>query len=180
VGIHESQGQWFTVIYVAPHPDGFCVFENDGTYSDAAGRTQFAFRADQVFARHGTASEPWNQGDTSVARQRLAADADRGRNQEAEAAELLNEMPRSLGDSGLWLAVAVVPQYHPLKPTRTSTDAAQAFLRDWAYASAPIDPFGGGTPTYRRPGGVVISAQAFWYLSLGDAGAAAGARCLAY
>ena len=181
VGIHQQQGQTFVLIYVAPHPDGLCVFERDGSYPDpATGRPHIAFRAGQVFARHGTSSEPWNQHDVATIKRRLAADADRGRDQAAEALELLNNLPGQLGDSGLWLAVAVMPQYRPVNPTRISPDAAQAFLTNWASASAPIDHFGGGTPTYRQPGGVVITARAFWHLALGDVGAAAGARCLAY
>jgi hypothetical protein len=180
VGIQQHQGQPFALIYVTPHPDGFCVFDRDGTYTDANGRIQFVFRAGQVFARHGTASEPWNQHDIAAVKRRLAADADRGRDQAAEALELLSKLPQRLGDSGLWLAVAVVPEYPPINASRISPDAAQAFLYKWSVASAPVDHFGGGTPTFRQPGGVVITAQAFWHLALGDVGAAVGARCLAY
>lgn len=181
VGIHPYQGQTFVLIYVAPHPDGFCVFERDGAYLDpVTGKPRMVFRAGQVFARHGTSSEPWNQGDIAAIKRRLAVDADGGRDQAAEALALLNNLPRQLGDSGLWLAVAVVPQYQPVNPTRISPDAAQAFLTGWALAGRPIDHFGGGTPTYRQPGGVVITAQAFWHLVFGDAGMAVGARCLAY
>lgn len=181
VAVHAHHSQSFAVIYIAPHPDGFCVFEKDGSYPDhATGRPHIVFQAGQVFARHGTASEPWNQRDIAAIRQRLTADADRGRDQSAEALGLLNALPRRLGDSGLWLAVAVVPEYPPAEVTKISPDAAQAFLTDWAFASAPVDHFGGGTPTYRQPGGVVITAQAFWHLALGDAGTAVGARCLAF
>lgn len=181
VGIHHQQGQKFVLVYVAPHPDGLCVFERDGSYPDpATGQARTVFRAGQVFARRGTSSEPWNQHDIAAVKRRLAADADRGRDQAAEALGLLDSLPGQLGDSGLWLAVAVVPQYQPVNPARISPDAAQAFLADWALASAPIDHFGGGTPTYRQPGGVAITAQAFWHLVLSDAGTAAGARCLAY
>ena len=89
-------------------------FDRDGSYTDpATGSIQF-FRAGQVFARHGTSSEPWNQHDIAAIKRRLAADADRGRDQAAEALELLSNLPRRLGDSGLWLAVAVVPEYPPV------------------------------------------------------------------
>lgn len=74
----------------------------------------------------------------------------------------------------------MVPEYPATEGTKISPDAAQAFLTDWAFARAPVDHFGGGTPTYRQPGGVVITAQAFWHLALGDAGTAVGARCLAF
>jgi hypothetical protein len=181
VGIHQHQDQTFVLIYVAPHPDGLCVFERDGSYPDpVTGKPCLAFRTGQVFARHGTSSESWKQPDIAAIKRRLADDADRGRNQATEALALLKNLPGQLGDSGLWLAVALVPQYQPVNPGRISPDAAQAFLTDWAFASAPVDHFGGGTPTYRQPGGVVIMARAFWHLALGDAGVAAGARCLAY
>jgi hypothetical protein len=181
VGIHSHQGQTFVLIYVAPHPDGLCVFERDGSYPDpVTGKSRLVFQAGQVFARHGTSSEPWKQSDIAIIKRRLAADADRGRDQAAEALALLTNLPGRIADSGLWLAVAVSPQYQPVNPTRISPDAAQAFLTDWAFASAPIDHFGGGTPTYRQPGGVVITAQAFWHLAIADTGAAVGARCLAY
>jgi len=180
VGVHQYQGQSFAVIYVAPHPDGFCVFEHPGNYTEPGRGTKTVFRAGDVFARHGTSSEPWNQHDIDAIKRRLATDADRGRDQAAEARVLLKDLPRRLGDSGLWLAVAVVPEYPAAQAAKITPDAAQAFLTDWAHASAPIDHFGGGTPTYRQPGGVIITAQAFWHLALGDAGAAVGARCLAY
>jgi hypothetical protein len=162
VAVHTHQGQSFAVICVAPHPDGFCIFEKDGSYTDpTTGRPQIVFRAGQVFARHGTSSEPWNQHDIAAIKRRLAANADRSRDQAAEALALLNDLPRRFGDSGLWLAVAVAPEYPSAEATRISPDAAQTFLTDWALASAPFDHFGGGTPTYRQPGGVVITAQAF-------------------
>jgi len=179
--VHAHDGRSFAVIYVTPHLDGFCVFEKDGSYTDpATGRLKIAFRAGQVFARHGTSSEPWNQHDIAAIKRRLAADADRRRDQAAEGLVLLNDLPGRLGDSGLWLAVAIVPEHPAAEVTRVSPEAAQTFLADWAMASAPVDHFGGGTPTYRQPGGVVITAQAFWHLYLADTGAAAGARCLAY
>lgn len=179
-GIHQHQGQSFALIYVAPHPDGFCVFTTSGNYTEPGKGQRQAFKAGEVYVRHGTSSQPWNQHDIAAIKQRLAADADRGRDQAAEALELLSNLSPQLGDSGLWLAVAVVPQYQPLQPTRISPDAAQTFVRDWSSASVPIDHFGSGTPPYRQPGGAVLAAQAFWHLILGDTGTAVGARCLAY
>ncbi len=51
-------GQRVGIIYVAPHPEGFCIFKADGNYSGGT-----SFRAGEVFARHGTSSEPWRQPD---------------------------------------------------------------------------------------------------------------------
>jgi len=48
------------MIYVGPSPSGFCIFKADGNYEGAGSP---AFRAGDVFARHGSASEPWAQTD---------------------------------------------------------------------------------------------------------------------
>jgi hypothetical protein len=186
VAAHSHQGQSYALVYVIPHPDGFCIFERDGNYPDPVKGTRTVFQAGQVFARHGTSSEPWNQRDIAAIKQRLQADADRRRDQVGEALALLEPVPQRVGGSGLWLAVAVVPEYLSKDPARTSPDAAQSFLRDWSFARSPIEPFAGDTATYRQPGGVVITSQAaaadpphWWWLALGDAGDAVGAYVLA-
>jgi hypothetical protein len=92
---HHYQGQSYVLIYVMPHPDGFCVFEQDGKYQDGE-KQVIAFRAGEVFARHGTSSERSNQRDIAVIKRRLQVDADRGRDQEAEALRLLQGVPSSL------------------------------------------------------------------------------------
>jgi hypothetical protein len=51
------------LIYVGAHPQGFVIFKADGQYVDAGGQQHTAFRKGDVFARHGTASEPWSQSD---------------------------------------------------------------------------------------------------------------------
>ena len=66
---HEVDGQTLVVVYVAPHPDGFVVFEADGTYSGPDGRERFEFRAGEVFFRHGSASERWRQSDIATVRE---------------------------------------------------------------------------------------------------------------
>jgi hypothetical protein len=183
---HRHQGQSYALVYVAPHPDGFCVFERDGTYSD--GKSQaVTFRAGDVFARHGTRSERWNQRDVAVIKQRVQTDADRGRDQRTEALDLLRGIPQQLGGSGLWLAVAVVPERPLADAAIVSPDAAQQFLRDWQLAQAPIEGFSLGSATYRQPGSVVITNQAaiadpphWWRLALHDAGEAVGAYVLAH
>ena len=49
VGIHQHQDQTFVLIYVAPHPDGLCVFERDGSYPDpVTGKPCLVFRAPSV------------------------------------------------------------------------------------------------------------------------------------
>ena len=93
VAVHQYLGQSFALIYIAPHPDGFCVFEQDGTYRDNR-EQKLVFRRGDVFARHGTKSERWNQDDIAMIKQRLQADADRGRDQRAEAIGLLGALLR--------------------------------------------------------------------------------------
>ena len=184
--MHRYQGQSYALMYVVPHPDGFCVFEHDGAYPNGKSQT-IVFRAGEVFARHSTSSERWNQRDIAVIKQRLRADADRGRDQEAEALKLLEGVPRQLGGSGLWLAMAVVPEYLLADAAMISPDAAQQFLRDWQFAQAPVDGFSLGSATYRQPGSVMITNQTaiadpphWWRLALNDAGEAVGAYVLAH
>jgi hypothetical protein len=61
-GYHRIEEKWLALIYIAPHPHGFCIFKADGSYPEN-GKTRSAFSAGQVFARHGSASEPWRQED---------------------------------------------------------------------------------------------------------------------
>ncbi|HZE69308.1 MAG TPA: hypothetical protein VE135_07305 [Pyrinomonadaceae bacterium] len=66
---HSISGQLLVLFYVGPNPDGFCIFKADGNYPGGT-----AFRAGEVFARHGTSSEPWRQSDIKkVFERRLAA-----------------------------------------------------------------------------------------------------------
>jgi hypothetical protein len=66
---HRINGQLLVLFYVGPNPDGFCIFKADGNYPGGT-----AFRAGDVFARHGTSSEPWRQSDIKKAfERRLAA-----------------------------------------------------------------------------------------------------------
>jgi hypothetical protein len=186
--IHQHQSQSFALVYVAQHRDGFAIFERDGIYQDGKNQNQITvFRAGEVFARHGTRSERWKQEDVAMIKRRLQAAADRRRDQEAEALELLQTVPAQLGGSGLWLAVAAVPEYPMADAQIISADMAQQFLREWQSAQAPIEAIAQGTATYRQPGGIVITNQAaiadlphWWRLALRDAGAAVGAHVLAH
>ena len=55
---YTIQGQRVGIIYVGPNVEGFCIFKADGNHSSGT-----SFRAGDVFARHGTSSEPWRQSD---------------------------------------------------------------------------------------------------------------------
>jgi len=184
---HQFQGQSFAIVYITPHQDGFCIFERDGTYQEGGGQPQTVFRRGDVFARHGTSSERWQQSDIAVIKQRLRADAELVRDEETEAWQLLQGVSGQLGGSGLWLAMAVMPEYQPADARMITGDEAQKFLGDWQFAQAPIDGFSLASATYRQPGGVVITSQAsvaempyWWRLALYDAGQAVGAYVLAH
>jgi len=70
---HEVAGSWMVIIYVGPNPQGFVIFEADGQYLDAREQQRTAFRKGDVFARHGTASEPWSQSDLPHVLERVVA-----------------------------------------------------------------------------------------------------------
>ena len=184
---HHRLGQSFAVIYFPPHQDGFCVFETDGTCQDSGGKMQTVFRHGEVFARHGTSSERWRQSDIAMIKRQLQAGADRVRDDTTEAFQLLQALPRQLGGSGLWLAMAVMPEYLADDPPMLTADRAQQFLRDWQLAAAPIEGFSFGGAMYRQPGALIMTSQAsiaeephWWRLALYDAGRAVGAQVLAH
>lgn len=68
---HEVNGMLLGLIYVAPHEEGFCIFKADGQYDG-----KLVFRAGDVFARHGSASERWQQQDIPRIRARLRQRSD--------------------------------------------------------------------------------------------------------
>ncbi len=70
--VHELDGCRFVIVYVAPKSDGFCVLEKDGIHDDG-GKQKFVFRKGEVYARHGTSSERWNQGDIADIWERVVA-----------------------------------------------------------------------------------------------------------
>lgn len=70
--VHELDGCRFVIVYVAPKTDGFCVLEKDGIHDDG-GKQKFVFRKGEVYARHGTSSERWNQGDIADIWERVVA-----------------------------------------------------------------------------------------------------------
>lgn len=60
------------IVWVAPHPDAWAIFAHDGAYP-IAGKPKIAFRKGEVYARHGSKSEQWDQGDIAAARANLVA-----------------------------------------------------------------------------------------------------------
>jgi hypothetical protein len=69
VAVHVIDGNHTALVYVGPNPAGFCVFRADGALPDG----RLVFRAGDVFARHGSASERWRQEDIPVILDRIVA-----------------------------------------------------------------------------------------------------------
>lgn len=67
----EIDGKHLVLIRVHPHPDGWAVFQADGGYTDAKGKSKFAFRHGDVFTRHGSSSERWDQSDAQRIREEI-------------------------------------------------------------------------------------------------------------
>lgn len=77
------------IVWIAPHPDGWCVFTRNGDY-EVNNKAKVAFRAGEVYARHGSRSEPWHQTDIARARARLVA-----REKDKWRAEVAEEVRRA-------------------------------------------------------------------------------------
>jgi hypothetical protein len=88
VGVHHHGRSQLAVVYVGPNPKGCSIFYADGQYLKN-GKQVTAFRAADIFIRHGTASERAQQHDldrifaraeqvwAERARERFAADLER-------------------------------------------------------------------------------------------------------
>ena len=75
--VHDLEGSdgastLVAIIWISPHPDGWCIFARDGEYMEG-GRTKVVFRQGDVYARHGSRSERWDQTDVGHARRLLIA-----------------------------------------------------------------------------------------------------------
>lgn len=103
MGVDGQQLQ-VALVWVSPHPDGWCVFARNGEYVDARGRTRIVFREGEVYARHGTRSEPWSQADIAAARSALVA-----REKGAWRAEHAEELHRVLQTALSGAAATVNP-----------------------------------------------------------------------
>lgn len=88
--VHEIEGSLVAAVYVGPSRFGFSVMNVDGEYSAGKGadkKSLFVFRAGEVYVRHGTASERWNDSDRSKIRDILVS-----REKERWRTELRHEM----------------------------------------------------------------------------------------
>jgi hypothetical protein len=100
--IHSIDGNNVVLIYVGASQQGWCIFACDGEYTEEAykegaktKRKVTVFRVGDVFVRHGTASERWQDSDQRRLVQRIVA-----RRKEAWRVEFRNELA-ALGESSL-------------------------------------------------------------------------------
>jgi hypothetical protein len=62
---HLLGADYMVLVYVAPNPNGFAAFKIEGFHSQKKG---VVFSKGAVYARHGTASEPWHATDIANVR----------------------------------------------------------------------------------------------------------------
>lgn len=93
--IHGVDGNSVVVIYVGPAEHGWCIFKENGEYEDSNRRKKFTFRIGDVFVRHGTSSERWNDSDRERIVQQIVV-----RRKESWRAEFRAELA-SLADATL-------------------------------------------------------------------------------
>lgn len=87
--VHLLDGRYLAVLAVGPNPYGFAIFASDGISQEpqANGKTRetVVFRKGDVFVRHGSASERWEQADVDRIRDRIiAAEKEKWRREYAE------------------------------------------------------------------------------------------------
>jgi len=140
---HSQADQDYVVVHVAPHPDGFAIFTQDGQYTHrSTGKQNTAFRTGEVFARHGTASERWQQGDVARIRSRLRAGITADQDAAVRLRSLVDQLIERLDRAWLaWLLVAAVPAQPGSGEVNQGTVAAAEQLADsWAGDALPTDP----------------------------------------
>lgn len=97
---HVVDGSLMVLVYVGPNPAGFVVTADDGRYDN---KQPLVFRRGDVFVRHGTASEVWNQKDIDRIIDRRVAKEKEGWRSE------LSEEIRRLGVASVGAQVATGP-----------------------------------------------------------------------
>ncbi len=138
---YSQAGQDYTIVYVAPHPDGFAIFAIDGHYTHGTtGKHVTVFRAGEVVARHGTASERWQQGDVARIRSRLRAGITGNQDAAARLPPLADQLIERLDRAWLaWLLVAAVPsQAGSGEVNQASVTAAEQLADSWARDALPV------------------------------------------
>lgn len=68
VATHFHQGQSYALVYVAPHPDGLCVFERDGNYPDPVKGSRTVFRDFELAKSLPATAPPASRGTNAISR----------------------------------------------------------------------------------------------------------------
>jgi hypothetical protein len=61
--VHTIDDTVLAIVRVSPNTRGLCVIKAEGKYTPTGKKEKIVFRPGDVFARHGTSSERWNQSD---------------------------------------------------------------------------------------------------------------------
>lgn len=102
-GRHVVEGKTAAVIVVSPYHEGMVVMRADGQYPDGSS-SKTVFRAGDVFARHGTASERMQQNDLRRIVRRLV-DTER----ESWREDVLSSLTAAATDAGVATRIASAP-----------------------------------------------------------------------
>lgn len=93
--IHKVEDCTVVLVYIAPNPEGWCIFQANGEYEhedppdSGKMKKEIVFRVGDVFVRHGTASERWQDTDKKRLIERVTAQKKEGWRAELRA-ELAN------------------------------------------------------------------------------------------
>lgn len=93
----ELDGALYGLVCVLPHPNGFAPFRADGVYTQPDRTPKVVFRKGEVFSRHGSKSERWDDSDV-----RKAIETIRGQERErarAEFGRVLREIATESADT---------------------------------------------------------------------------------
>lgn len=103
---HTVDANTFVIVHVSPNPAGFVVMADDGRWDNDK---DLVFRRGDVYVRHGTASELWNQRDIDrIVAKRVATEKDRWRAELADdmkkitTAESAHQITRASGAAVSW------------------------------------------------------------------------------
>jgi predicted HTH transcriptional regulator len=118
----EWAGRQFGIITVLRSPRSPVVFEHDGQYSvPSSKKNHTAFRAGDVFVRHGSSSERWNQNDVQTIYSRIVA-----RERDRWTAEVLPDVRRLIAQA---LSGEGAPSFDPQALMKGDPDTLEQELR---------------------------------------------------
>ncbi len=128
--VHDVDGHWVVLVYVAPNPSGCAFLRADGQY-DKPGKTstEVVFREGEVFCRDGSKSVRLNHhGLENVIRQRVASERVRWEAQRAESYRRLADELRA-GVAGQGVARGPAAEFNLTLEPDVLVEAAIELLR---------------------------------------------------